>query len=346
MRIVQACSLFAPDSLIFPTGSDGEKIFKLDHVAPANGFKHDNAHDAMGDVEATIFICRLLIEKAPEVWSAFMRFSKKAAVVDYIQADPVFCLSDFYYGKPFSWIVTAIGQNEQNQPEWYVYNLEVEPESLMPFSEKDLAMRMGELPKPVRRLKSNAVPMLFPADDAPTICKGRNCGFDELQRRADVVQADAAFKARLISAFESKNEPYPASPYVEQQIYNGFIQKEDERLMNDFHEAEWHNRPAIVEKFKDPRLKEIGRKLIHIERPDLLDEGTRRELDLMLFRRIMGVGEKVPWLTLPQALQDFGAVKANADPALLQRLLEHEQYLRQRHEQARAHLGDQRRATA
>ena len=97
MRIVQACSLFAPDALVFPVGEDGQRIFRLSQVAPANGFEHDLAHEAVSDVEATIHLCRLICEKAPSVWSAFMRFSKKAAVTDYIGQEPVFCISDFLF---------------------------------------------------------------------------------------------------------------------------------------------------------------------------------------------------------------------------------------------------------
>ena len=53
--MVQAASLFAPHALAFPVGDDGQLIFKLDRVAPLNGFAHDRAHDAVADVEATIF---------------------------------------------------------------------------------------------------------------------------------------------------------------------------------------------------------------------------------------------------------------------------------------------------
>jgi exodeoxyribonuclease-1 len=40
---------------------EGKPIFKLDQLAPANGIKHNDAHDALADVRATIAInCSLL----------------------------------------------------------------------------------------------------------------------------------------------------------------------------------------------------------------------------------------------------------------------------------------------
>jgi exodeoxyribonuclease-1 len=334
MRIAQACSIFAPAALKFPTGEDGRKVFKLDRVAPANGFKHDRAHSAMGDVEATIFLCRLLIEKAPDIWSSFMRFSTKAAVANYITEERVFCVSDFFFGNPFSYIVTITGQNKRNNAEWYIYDLSVDPKSLMALSEAQLAARLDRSPKPLRRLKSNAAPMLFPAEDAPESCKGLEHGLKELERRAKTLQADAALRKRLISAFESLKEEYPTSPHVEKQIYDGFAEETDEKLMDAFHEAEWPKRNAIVEKFQDPRLRTIGRQLIHLERPDLLDKTIRREHHLAAANRLLGQGEDISWLTLPEALEQLKEMLATASGAELKLLREHDQYLRERHKQA------------
>jgi len=334
MRIVQACSLHAQDALSFPTNEDGHFVFKLDHIAPANGFRHDRAHDAMGDVEAAIHLCRILTDKAPQVWSSFMRFSKKASVVDYINDEQIFCLSDFFYGRPYSYIVTTIGQNQVNKAEFYVYNLSVDPESLLSLSDSELAARLGEAPKPIRRLKSNAAPMIFPTDDAPQTCKALEHGMEELERRAAVVQADKAFCQRLITALESSKTEYPPSPHVEKQIYDGFIEKPDEKLMAAFHDCDWTKRHAIVERFKDPRLKAIGLRLIHLERPDLLDKATCREHDLATARRLLGVGEDVSWTTLPDALTELEGMLTGSTGAELEFLNVHVQHLRERHDAA------------
>jgi len=334
MRIVQACSLHAPDALSFPTNDDGHLVFKLDRIAPANGFKHERAHDAMGDVEATIHLCRILTERAPQVWSSFMRFSKKASVVDYIKDEQVFCVSDFFYGRPYSYLVTTIGQNQINKAEFYVYNLVVDPESLSSLSESELVARLGEAPKPVRRLKSNAAPMIFPADDAPLTCKALEYGMEELERRAAMIQADASLCQRLIAALESSKAEYPPSPHVEKQIYDGFIEKPDEKLMVAFHDCEWSKRHAIVDRFKDPRLRAIGMRLIHLERPELLDKKVCREHDMATAKRLLGVGEDVSWTTLPKALKELEAMVLASSGAELELLQGHVEYLRERHEAA------------
>jgi exodeoxyribonuclease-1 len=334
MRIAQACSIFAPGALTFPTDEKAQKVFKLDQIAPANGFKYPRAHDAVGDAEATLFLCRLLIARAPDVWSSFMRFSSKAAVTDYITQERVFCLCDFFYGRPFSCVCTAIGQNQDNTTEWYVYDLSVDPESLLALPRDRLRERLNQSPRPLRRLKSNATPMLFAAEDAPEICKGRDLRMEEFQRRAGRLLTDAALRERLISASESLKAEYPPSPHVEKQIYDAFFDKQDEELMDAFHEAEWPDRCAIVGKLQDPRLRTIGTRLIHTERPDLLDRAIRREFDVATLNRLLGRGEDIPWLTLPEALKQLGEMLPSASGAGLKLLREHYQYLGARYKQA------------
>jgi exodeoxyribonuclease-1 len=333
MRIVQACSIYAADALTLPTDTNGDLVFELDQIASANGFTGWN-QNKMPEVEAMIFLSQLLMEKAPHIWSSFMRFSTKAAVADYIMNEPMFCVSDFFFKKPYSFIVTTIGRNEAKSAEWYVYDLSVQPESLLSLSEAELAERLSRSPKPIRRVKSNASPMLFPVEDAPASCKGRGYGLEELGRRALVFKEDSALCNRLVSAFESLKEGYPASSHVEKQIYDCFFKEGDEMLMDKFHVAPWAERCAIVAQFDDPRLRAIGRQLVHCERPELLNRNSCQELDLVCALRVLGQGDDISWTTLPQALKEIGGLVFGATGAKLELVLEHEGYLQDRQKAA------------
>jgi exodeoxyribonuclease I len=332
MRIVQACSIFAPHALKYPTQYDDQNFFKLDAVAPLNGFPHNHAHDAVGDVEATIFLCRLMVEQAPEIWSSFMRFSTKAAVVDYINDEQVFCLSEFYFGRPFSYVVTAMGQNAQNSAEWYVYDLSVDPDSLRTLPDELLALRLNQTPKPLRRLRSNAAPMLASFDDTPQGVFALGLGAHELERRAAALHADDTFRRRLLQAFESLRKPFEASPHIEKQIYDGFFDARDEQLMESFHAVPWPHRREIVDRFQDQRLRTIGRQLLHLERPELLVPAVAREHDLVLAKRVLGQCQEAPWLTFPAAIQQIELLLAVASGAEREFLLEHRQFLCDRHD--------------
>ena len=223
-----------------------------------NGFVHDWAHDAMADVEAAMFLCRRIADAAPDVWSAFMRFSQKAAVADHILAEPIFCLSDFYFGRPYSWLVTVIGMNAELNTEYYVYNLAIDPDELLQLTDEELAERLAWMPKPVRRLKSNACPMIMPMEDAPAICVARSLGDCEVYRRAEYLRDHPEIRERLIRVFRGTLQQRQPSPHMEEQLYNGFFPPEDEALMQQFHLVRWEERPAIVQALRDPRLRYFG----------------------------------------------------------------------------------------
>jgi len=67
LNLARAVHAFAPDTLNWPINEKGKVSFKLDQLAPANGFNHDNAHEAMSDVEATIYVAKLIRDRALHV---------------------------------------------------------------------------------------------------------------------------------------------------------------------------------------------------------------------------------------------------------------------------------------
>jgi exodeoxyribonuclease-1 len=335
LRIVHATSIFSPNALRIPVGDKGRPVFKLDQIAPLNGFTHDRAHDALGDVEAMRHVCRLISERAPDVWSAFMRFSQKSSVADHIVAEPIFCLSDFFFGRPYSWLVTTVGANPDISSEFFVYNLAIPPDELTGLSHDELVARLGGLPKPMRRLKSNACPVIMPVEDAPAICSARELGQEELDRRIAVIQDDEAFRSRLIAAFHMTKEEREPSPHVEKRLYDGFWPREDETLMQRFHEVPWEERLPLVEAIQDPRLRELGLRLIHLERSDILPAADALLHDRAIAIRMMGHEGEVPWLTLQKALEELDDLAAKLDPAYATFVEEHRAYLIEQMDKAR-----------
>ena len=77
MRVAHAVSIYAPDNITVPTDDRGRQTFRLERLAPANGYNHDEAHEAMADVEATIYMARLVQDRALDIWHAMDRASTK-----------------------------------------------------------------------------------------------------------------------------------------------------------------------------------------------------------------------------------------------------------------------------
>ena len=134
-----------------------------------------------------------------------------------------------------------------------------------------------------------------------------------MERRAEYLAERDSLRDRLVSVFQEIQEPYDTSPHVERQIYDGFFNNDQERL-DAFHVVPWEQRPEIVASFSDQRLRELGFRLLHMERPDVLDDATRTTLDIALAERLAGASKDAPWLTLPKAIEQIDDMINVASP--------------------------------
>lgn len=309
-------------------------------MAPANGFDHANAHDALADVETTIFLCRLIAERAPEVWSSFMRFGRKVAVTDHLVSEPMFCFADFYFGKPFSCLATGLGPATASDARYYIFDLAVDPDDLMSMDDGKLTKRLSASPKPVRTVRCNASPMLMSAENVPTFVGAATLGENELQRRIDTLRSNPQFCERLIELTERSKKEDATSQYVEQQLYDGFFPDSDQELLAQFHVLPWEHRPDIVARLQDARLRQIGLRLIHAERPDVLEEQVRLHLDRLAASRLISDGDNLPWLTANKAEEEFDPLIANSARDEKEFMLEHLALARDRIRQAKQILSN------
>jgi exodeoxyribonuclease I len=128
-------------------------------------------------------------------------------------------------------------------------------------------------------------------------------GNDEIQRWAQLVLENDAFRTRVREAISKRYPPQEPSAYVEERIYDGFPSRPDELLMQQFHRAPWEQRAGILDQAEDLRIRELGYRLIYTERPALLSEKKRTELDAWHGQRLRPNFE-VPWLTISGALDE------------------------------------------
>ena len=105
MKAVYATWVKAPEVLNWPTNDKGQAVFKLDKLAPENGFTSHNAHDALGDVEATIHIAKIIRDDAPELWASILRNRDKQDVkMRLLSGRPMMLVERFGGGPPREFI--------------------------------------------------------------------------------------------------------------------------------------------------------------------------------------------------------------------------------------------------
>jgi exodeoxyribonuclease-1 len=93
IRVAHAVHTYSPESISVPINEKGNPSFKLDQLAPANGYNHDQAHEAMADVLATIHMARLARDRTPDIWKEMGRSITAKAVRQHVTGEPVLSLS-------------------------------------------------------------------------------------------------------------------------------------------------------------------------------------------------------------------------------------------------------------
>ena len=327
LRLIQNVALLNDGALVIPNGDNGKVSYKLDRLAPANDFDHSNAHDALGDVEATIHLCRLVRDKCPDAWSTFTRFSQKAAVLDYISSEKAFVFIEHYYNRPHPFVMTVIGHDEKQSSVAFVLDLSADLEEMDALDDKKLLARLKKSPKPVRKIKANTAPFLMNLEDVPDNLQPRLPSQEIVQANLDWLDANPDFVLRLLAVYKDMQEEYEPAVHIEQRIYEGFLSSEDEKILEEFHRSPWEKRADILTRLTDERYKFLGLRLIYRERPDVLPQEVRDALDTEYITRLFGTksgGE--PWLTLPKALEqtnDLLAVAVADEVPILSELAEY-----------------------
>jgi exodeoxyribonuclease I len=303
LSLVQAASELEPGCLNIPTNDNGKAIFKLDKLAPANGFDHVNAHDALSDVEATIHMCRLIQDNAGDVWNRFQRFSRKAAVLDFVGEDEPFLISENFFGNAKHTPVLRIGQDAQNAGVSLCFDLTQNLSDFRNLTDAQLQAKLASSPRPLKKVKANAAPILTPLDDVPDhIFEALSLG--DLGLRAEELRDDEGLRVRIMQAYAAMQTDYPPSKYIEKTIYGAFASTADTALMLRFHQLPWEARYKVCDQFEKQALGFLAKRLIYAHNPNFLPSAWRDEIEMHIEGRINSVEPKPEWTTLTKAHSD------------------------------------------
>uniref|UniRef100_UPI004047DBDC exonuclease domain-containing protein n=2 Tax=Yoonia sp. TaxID=2212373 RepID=UPI004047DBDC len=303
-----------PGLLNWPTDDTGRTTFKLDRLAPANGFNAHNAHDALGDVEATIHIARVIANGDPVLWSAILHNRDKQNVMATLETyQPVELVLRFGGGPPRSYVGCFCGTADGNPTQAAFLDLEAaDPEVLIEADDAGLFQAVDGTPQVIRSIATNKVPSLFPIDNPHP---------DHL-RKAGLIAANPAFRARVGQAMAARyvDDPDAPPPSVEKQIYGGFYAKADRDLLAEFQQANWPRRYEIVDLLTDARLRQLGRRLIAFHTPSALTAEETALFETFLHERWNAPDNpEIEWTTIASATRAIAELRAvpGADQAAL-----------------------------
>jgi exodeoxyribonuclease-1 len=180
-----------------PISAKGKPTLRLDTLTPANGFAHENAHDALADVEATIYMARLICDRAPTVWNSLMPLVDKGAVTAALASGTPKGLVEYHMGLPSLRAVVGCGHHPKNPTMQVVFDLRRNPAEILNLSEEDLVEETKGPNQALRIVYANKMPALVDLGLVGDLQGAIGLPTAEVVRRAAVLSADGQFAAQV-----------------------------------------------------------------------------------------------------------------------------------------------------
>ena len=138
-------------------------------------------------------------------------------------------------------------------------------------------------------------------------------GVEKLAERAKIIKDNENFAQKISSikqeeAEEKKHSKSQEDVYNEESIYTKFTSIEDNRLMPEFHKADWDKRLNIISKFKDERLQYFGKKLFYIEKPELLSKSDYNLMHKETTKKLLSTNNE-KWNTIPRTYSEIDTLR-------------------------------------
>ena len=313
LSLARAANLYYPNTLKNSVNEKGNDVYKLDQMAPLNGIDHGDAHSAIGDVLATIGIAKLILKKAPNVWKASKLTMDKNQSLELIKNELFFCSNEYFYGKSRPYMQTFICQHPQYQ--WPLcFDLKHDPTPYLNMPLAELTIAMKKQPKFIRTMRHNKHPIIMNPSYGEKFDEYKMIGREKLEIRAKMIKNNKDFADKVITIKRSEIEEKEQTKsqedlYNEESIYTKFTTPEDNKLMPEFHNVDWEKKLNIISKFKDDRLKYFGKKLIYMEKPEILNKSDFDLIHKDFAKKLLSTNNE-KWNTIPRTYSEIDTLRA------------------------------------
>ena len=310
--LARACHLYYPECIKTPISDKNNPVFKLEKLAPMNDIKHNEAHSAIGDVLATIEIAKLLSKKAPNVWKASLMTTNKDKTFQLIRDEQLFCTDFFYYGKSIPFVLTFVCQH----PQWgypMCFDLKADPNYYFNLSLQALKKELDKKPKVLRTIKHKKHPIIMNPTYGMNFDNYKQLGIKKLNQRAKMIRENKEFAKKIAlilddDARERENLDSQLDVYPEESIYKKFALPEDNKIMPEFHKADWKDKYSVIQKFKDDRMQYFGKKILYEESPQSLPKEEYELVHKEVASRILSTNEE-KWNTIPRTYSEIDTLR-------------------------------------
>lgn len=273
LDVLRMARALRPDGIEWPFDVAGKPVNRLEMLTKANKIDHQNAHDALADVRATIEIAKLLQIKQPDFYDYLFNHRHKTQIAKLVESGQPFVYTSGHY--PSDILHTSVGVRfgrHPNKDTDLIFDLRYDPTPFVSMSAEELAEAWqynrdkNKIRLPIKTMKFNRNPVIAPLG----VIKDK-----ATQRRLDITLETIAKHLNLLKrhqkelydklevVIEKLNEEQSLRQTtdshdrwsVDGQLYDNFVSAQDKQTMARLHASSPDKLSKFASAFQDERLR-------------------------------------------------------------------------------------------
>ena len=309
LDVVRMTRALRPEGITWPFGPDGKPSNRLELLTATNKLSHENAHDALSDVYATIAVAQLIQTKQPKLFQFLYGIRDKRSVASLIETKEPFVYTANSYASAFEKTTMAVMvANHPKKQGALVYDLREDPSKFIDLSVEELveAWRWKKTDEPGLRLpvtvvQFNQCPAVAPRS---VLMQTDKVQLEKLQLDMQNISANLKklksapdFADKLLSALALRDEQWQSSMLADEQsvdgqLYDGFFDDQDRGKSRVVRAADPKELSTLDLQFQDKRLVALLPLYKARNFPGALSDEERIAWDTFCRHKLLSGGQK------------------------------------------------------
>ena len=275
LDVMRLCHALRPEGIVWPKNEEGKTSFRLENLSAANGLAHEQAHDALSDVRATIALARLVKQAQPKLWEFALSLRSKQKVMDVLglpvgphSAQPFLHISGMIPAEHGHLaIMWPLAQHPSNKNEIIAWDLRYDPRELIGLNAEQMRLRLfsktADLPEgvsrlPIKTVHLNKSPMVAAQLKTLSAAQAEKWQIDIAQSLQHAEQARALpDMSALWQAVYTRPASEAQAMDVDGDLYGGFLSDYDRRKLEQLRRLQGEVLHSARTGFEDGRLEEL-----------------------------------------------------------------------------------------
>lgn len=299
--MLRLCAATRPDGINWPLKEDGSNSFKLDQLTVANEIEHEDAHDALADVIATIEMAKLIKRQQPKLFDYVYQLRNKKKVqaeIDLMTRKPLLHVSMMYPARLGCLaLVMPLCPHPTNNNGIIVYDLREDPANWVDLPVEEIRQRVytpkDKLPEGVDRVALKTVHInKCPIITSPAVLEPKRAELYEIDLERckvhwEALQANSELVKKIGNVFREEQLGKETDP--DYMIYSGgFFSDNDRSLMKTIRSTPSHDLGRLDLPFRDQRLHELLFRYRARNYPETLNNDELAEWEQFKRQRLTG----------------------------------------------------------